>query len=99
VACPTCRWIADRYDVDPSRDHDSDALEPPIALRLKEPAEHSSVAVFDDPEGLAGVAVDEHGHIPVTPLQAGFVHQPGCGGSGAAAAATSSDQHRVIVIR
>jgi hypothetical protein len=44
-------------------------------LGYQESGESRRVAVRDDSEGFAGVAVDEHCHIPLATPQAGLVDQ------------------------
>ena len=49
----------------PVGDHDLDLLVPLVALLRKERRQRSAAAVRDHREGLAGVGVDDHGHIAV----------------------------------
>jgi hypothetical protein len=46
-----------------------------VALSEEKPGEGGGVAVSDDPQGLSGVTVDDHGHIPLTPPQRRLVDQ------------------------
>ena len=57
------------------RHHHLDASEPPVSLGQEEPGEGGSVAMCHDPQRLAGVAVDQHRHIPVAAAEAGLVDQ------------------------
>ena len=56
-------------------DHDLDAFAPAPALGDEEPAERSRAAVLDHGQGLAGVAVDDHGHIAVPLAHRGLIDQ------------------------
>ena len=57
------------------RHHHVHTLQPPVALRHQEPGQCGSVAVSHNSQRLAGVAVDQHRHIPVAAAEAGLVDQ------------------------
>ena len=56
-------------------DDDFDSLAPSVALLHQKRRQRSRVAVLDHRQGLAGVAVDDHGHIAVPLAHRGLIDQ------------------------
>jgi hypothetical protein len=64
--------MADRYDPDPS---ETTTLTPLSQRSQQEPREGGLVAVSDDPEGFAGVAVDDDSDVAIAPPQRRLIYK------------------------